>query len=382
MNKGYFLGKMYTEASQQLNENNKEEVGEIMKQIESRKGNVYELWKKTRLWSIEYFSNVYNQLNIKFEDTFYESDFIDQGLKMVSDLYEKHFLKKSQGAVIADLEKYDLGNLLFLRTDGTALYPVADLPLAIEKIRKYKLDKSIYVVDVRQSLYLKQLFKVLELLGYKKDFIHLTYDFVSLPSGMMSSRTGNIVAYEDLYNKVNDKFIKELEERHENWDKKKSQEIAHKLTVSVLKFEMLKVSANKKIIFDLEEALKFDGFTAVYLQYTLARINSLIKKVEISDQKIFKANLKLLEDDDEKNLLLFIAKYSDDLEKAIEENEPSEIAKYLFDLAKCFNDYYHKHSVINSENNLKRARLEMIKALKIVLINGFNILGFEGVDEM
>lgn len=180
--KGYLLGKCYAEASQLLEENpeGKTEVGKIMKEIESRSGAEYELWKETRQWSIDYFASIYKELGVRFQETFYENEVIDGGLKLVEELTAKGILRKSEGALIADLEQYGLGVLPVIRTDGTALYPVADLSLASEKFKKYDLFSSIYVVDVRQSLYFKQLFKVLELIGYKQPLVHLTYDFVTL----------------------------------------------------------------------------------------------------------------------------------------------------------------------------------------------------------
>ncbi|MFA6306431.1 MAG: arginine--tRNA ligase, partial [Patescibacteria group bacterium] len=142
LNKGYFLGKVYVRASQELADNQaaKIEAGQVMKNIESRQGADYKLWQKTRQWSINGFNKIYKELGVKFEHIFYESEAINKGLDMVAKLYAEHFLVKSQGAVIADLNKYDLGVLVVLRSDGTALYPVADLPLAEEKFKKYKID--------------------------------------------------------------------------------------------------------------------------------------------------------------------------------------------------------------------------------------------------
>lgn len=181
--KGYLLGKCYAEAAQELiaHPEYKEEVVKIMKEIESRQGGSYALWQETREWSIKYFASIYNDLGVKFKHIFYENEFIVAGLKLVAELTQSGQLVKSEGAIIANLEKYGLGVLPVIRTDGTALYPVADLALAQEKFKKYHVQESIYIVDIRQSLYFQQLAKICELIGFKQKLTHLAYDFVTLP---------------------------------------------------------------------------------------------------------------------------------------------------------------------------------------------------------
>lgn len=382
-NKGYFLGQVYVRSTSELdkNPNNKEEVGEIMKKIENRQGEEYELWKKTREWSIEQFAKIYKELGVKFDHTFYENEFIEKGKDIVGELYEKRILKKSDGAIIADLEKYDLGILVLMRSDGTALYPVADLPLATHKIEKYKLDKSVYVVDVRQSLYFKQLFKLLELMGYKQEFVHLGYDFVKLPSGMMSSRSGNVITYEDLKMKMRERTEDETGERHEEWSEEKIEKVANTIANGAIKFEMLKVSANQVITFDVEKALRFEGYTAAYLQYTYARIKSIIRKAENEIEK-FENNPEKLSEPKEYELVMKLAKYSEVVERAGKEYNPSEIAKYLFELAQLFNDYYHCVPVLKSEDEIRQARLFLLLDISQVIANGLDLLGIEVLEEM
>lgn len=384
LNKGYFLGKVYVRASQELadNEAAKIEAGQVMKNIENRKGADYKLWQKTRKWSIDGFNKIYKELGIEFEHIFYESEAIDKGLDMVAKLYAKQFFIKSQGAVIADLDKYNLGVLVVLRSDGTALYPVADLPLAEEKFKKYKIDKSIYVVDVRQSLYFKQLFKILELLGYKKEMLHLGYEFVKLPDGMMSSRTGNVITYEDLREQAFKKAVNEVKKRHRNWQEKKILEVADKIVNGALKFEMLKVGADKVITFDIDQALRFEGYTAAYLQYTGARIRSIQKKSKIQSPKLQKINFNGLTEIKENNIINKLAKYPEIVAIAGKNYDPSELAKYLFELAQEFNDYYHAVPVLKAKAEVKLARLALITAVEQTIENGLGLLGIETMEEM
>jgi arginyl-tRNA synthetase len=392
LNKGYFLGKVYVRACQELenNETAKTEVAEIMKKIEGKSGANYKAWQKTRKWSIDGFNKIYKELDVKFEHIFYESETIDKGLDMVAKLYAKHFFIKSQGAVIADLNKYDLGVLVILRGDGTALYPVADLPLAEEKFKKYKIDKSIYVVDVRQSLYFKQLFKILELLGYKKEMKHLGYEFVKLPDGMMSSRTGNVITYEDLRIQAFKKAMSETKKRHKNWSEKKINETVNKIVNGALKFEMLKVGANKVITFDINQALRFDGYTAAYLQYTSARIQSILRKAEIkkflscfaSREQGKSIDFKNLSEPKELELINKLAKYPEIVMTAGKNYDPAEITKYLFELDQELNDYYHAVPVLKAKIEIRQARLVLIMAVEQILKNGLDLLGIETMEEM
>ena len=379
---GYVLGRLYASAVKDLenNETGQAEVAEIMKQIEARTGEDYKLWQETRAWSIEYFNSVYDRLKIKFDQTYYESEVIDDGRELVSKLLKQGILQESQGAVIADLSEYDLGVLVLLRSDGTALYPVADLALAAKKFSKTKLSQSLYVVDVRQSLYFQQLFKVLELAGFDIKLVHLAYDFVKLPEGMMSSRSGMIITFEDVYTETKNKIKTEISSRHADWSDKQIDATAEIIAVGVLKFEMIKVGADKIITFDLNEALRFDGFTSVYVQYAVARINSLIKKGNFKSGEVL--SWEALTEPKERELILFLAKFSDAVRQAGVRHEPSIIAKYLFDLGREFNDYYQSVPMIQDNKTKQAARLGLASAVKQVLTNGLKILGIATVEEM
>lgn len=380
--KGYLLGKCYSEAARKIEDNAeaKEEVSIIMKEIESRQGRGYELWQETRQWSIDYFQQVYNDLGIKFQDTFYENNFVDKGLEIKDKLLNQGLLKKSEGAIIADLQEYNLGVLPIIRSDGTALYPVADLALASYKFEKYNLDESIYIVDVRQSLYFSQLFKILELMGYKAKMTHLSYDFLTLKTGMMASRTGNVITYQELMDEALTRTSEEVAKRHEDWTKDKINEVAKALAVSAIKFEMIKVSSDKVITFDIIDALKFEGFTAAYLQYSGARMNSLIKKAPDFNDSV--SDLTKLTEIKELALVMKLAQYSDAISKAGLDRDPSVIARYLFELAQLFNDYYHDTNIMKAEESVRNARLSLVLSVQQVFKNGFSILGLTYLEEM
>ncbi len=380
-NRGYLLGSAYKEATAALAENEtaKEAVGKIMQEIESQKGENYQLWQKTRDWSIKYFQSVYQDLGVKFKKTFYESEVITSGLKTVKELVTKGVLKKSEGAIIADLEKYNLGVLPIIRSDGTALYPVADLALAVKKFRENKIQESIYVVDVRQSLYFKQLFKILQLMGYEQKMTHLAYDFVTLPSGMMSSRSGNVITYHELIAQAKELALTATKDKHPDWSQKKITQTASELAFSTIKFEMLKVSAQKTITFDIKEALKFDGYTATYLQYTHARLMSIGRKAPRAKSRL---DYSQLSEPQEKHLLFRLAQYPETIRHAKDNYDPSEISKYLFELCQLANDYYHAIPIIKSAPKTRDARLELIAATRQIIKNGLELLGIKAINEI
>lgn len=382
--KGCLLGEMYAQAARKEKEDKtaKGMIEFMMKKIESREGEEYELWKRTREWSIAHFDKIYKELGIWFERIFYESEFVDQGRKMVKELVKKGILKESEGAIIADLQEYDLGVLVFVRSDGTAMYPVADLPLARKKIEEFQLDTSVYIVDVRQELYFKQLFKIIELLGYECETVHLGYEFVKLPSGMMSSRSGNIMSYDELKEKVFNKALAETKERHSDWSRQDLEKVAGTIANGAIKFEMCKVGAKQIITFDIDQALQFEGYTAAYLQYTYARSRSILRKAEGNGLTGSELDYAVLEEQKEKELLLKLAKYPEEVLAAGKVYDPSVIARYAFDLARLFNDYYHAVPVIQSDKRLAGARLKLVEAVSRVIANALGLLGIEVMEEM
>lgn len=381
------IGQCYSWAVSEIDKKPeiKDSISQIMLDIEKKNGENYDLWLKTRDLSMKEFEDVYFLLDIKFCKTYFESDFTKRGAEIVDDFLKKGIFKKSRGAVIADLEKYGLGVLPVVRGDGTALYAVADLALAEKKDYDFPgLKKSFIVVDVRQSLHFKQLFKILELAGYKNDFTHLAYDFVKLPEGMMSSRSGKVVLLKDLFRQVFEKLVLESEKRHEDWEDEKIKNNCKKLAVAILKFEMLKVGANKTIVFDIEEALRFDGFSALYILYGLVRMKSILRKANFKegDRREGGFDFSLLKEELEMKLILEMAKYEEVVVRADSENNPSEIAKYLFDFLKIFNDYYQRVKILQAEDDVKNVRLIFIYTCSLVVENGLSLLGIKSLEEI
>ncbi|HNW55969.1 MAG TPA: arginine--tRNA ligase, partial [bacterium] len=377
-NRGFYLGQIYVEASQELKDNpdSQIEVGAIMQRLEAKLEPEYSRWQETRQWSVDQFNDIYRELDIHFEHTFFESEYLDQGREIVEQMLNDGRLEKSQGAVIANLEQENLGVLPIFRSDGTSLYPVADLPLAQAKFNDYQLDESWYVIDERQSLYIEQLAAVLGRLGINKPIRHLSYSFVKLPSGMMSSRNGTVITYEDLKERLLSKEREEINRRHTDWSDSEQAGIAWQVVSGALKFEMIKVGADKPITFDIEQALSFEGFTAAYIQYAAVRLAAVIRQADGIDQSGALTLGELLE----KNLLLRLARFNQVIELSAQQTDPSVLAKYLFELAQAFNDYYQKVRIIGSEQTASRLQLAM--AIRQVLVNGLNLLGINAPKAM
>jgi arginyl-tRNA synthetase len=384
-NKQKWLGDIYAEASQAVRDNPDfgKEVAEVQKKLEERDPDLWPLFMETREWSIEKFQEIFQQLGVEHKAVFYEKDLKDKGQKMVDDLLLKGVAEIGEGgAVIIDLSKYNLDIALLRKSNGAGLYLTSDLPLAVAKFKKFNVDESIVVTGTEQNFYFKQLYKILEIIGFKKKLTHIGYGLVNLKEGKMSSRLGNVILYEDLYDEVFEKLKIESKQRHADWSEKEINKIAHVLSMAALKFDMLKHEAAKNIVFDTKEATAVDGFTGPYVLYVVARINSILEKAKHEKIK-GNGDFKLLNNIEEKQLLLFLSKYEEVVLEALREYNPSTITRYCFDLAQKFNDFYAKHSVLNAESkDLVGARLQLSGAVRNVLENALGLLTIDTLEQM
>jgi len=375
------LGQIYTKATQYVNENEdaKDEISLVQQKLERKEQPWQNLWDKTRDWSLEEFKEIFNELNIKPDDWYFESEMEAPGKVLVNKLLTDGILKKSDGAVIADLQDEGLGVLVVLKSDGSSLYAAKDLPLALQKDKDHKADRQIFIVDVRQKLYFEQLFSVLKKMGFEKQLIHLTYDMVTLPDGAMSSRAGNIITYHELRDQMSARLIDETKKRHEDWSDKKVNEVARSVAIASIEFMMVRQDPESIITFDMEEAMSFDGFTAPYLLYTVARIESIEKKAK----KKPKANAALLTNEKEAELLRKLSEFPEVVERAGLKFHVSAIAVWVFELAQLFNEYYHDVKILDDEDKDRmRARLALIDAVKVAMQNGLKLLNIETLKEM
>ncbi|MBN2101594.1 MAG: arginine--tRNA ligase [Candidatus Aenigmarchaeota archaeon] len=375
-----WAGEIYASACEKAEEKEeyKEEVAEINRLVDRKDSSIMDLWKNIRDLCYDDLKKIKDELGVSVEKWYPESETVAEGKKVVKELIEKGILEESDGAYIANLEKYNLGVLVFMRNDGTPLYAAKDAGLLHIKKKDHKVDKFLYVVASEHELYFKQLFKVYELAGFSKpdDNIHISYGLVTLKEGKMASRLGNVIVYEDLKNEMIKRAKEEIEKR--NPDLENKDEIARIVAFGAMKFTMLNIDNVKPIKFDWDEALDMQGRTGPYIQYTHARICSLLRKAEAGGT----IDASLLKDEKEISLLRHLSKFGQIVEDAGRELKPLIITNYVYELASKFNEFYQFVPVIKADEDVKKARIGLIEAVKQVLGNGMWILGIEGPEEM
>ncbi|PIP17301.1 MAG: arginine--tRNA ligase [Candidatus Portnoybacteria bacterium CG23_combo_of_CG06-09_8_20_14_all_37_13] len=342
------------------NEEAKKEIQELNQKIYQQDKSIKKIYQQTRQWSLDYFDKIYKRLDTKFDRLYFESEVFEKGKKIV--LQNPNIFKKSEGAVIFEGEKYNLHNRVFINSKGQATYEAKDLALAELQLKEYNPDKIIHLVGPEQSEYFKVLFKALEftLPTSKNREMHLPYGWVRLKKGKMSSRLGNVIAGEWL--------LDEVKKRLNN-----QEEIAQ----AAIKYSILKTNRQKDMAFDIKKSINLFGDSGPYLQYTHARIKSILRKQKASQ---IKQTPELLEQ--EKNIILKLSLFPDIIEQSVREYEPSIIAKYLFDLAQIFSNYYHQAPILKAEANKKFFRLNLIKAISIILKRGLCLLGITAPEKM
>lgn len=390
--KGEWLGKLYSKGHLKLEDDagtaqeskNKNELTAIIKQLENKSGEYYDLWKETRQWSIDLMKSIYEWAGVKFEYWYFESEVDAESVKLVKKFQGQGKLVESEGAIGLDLSEENLGFVLLLKTDGTGLYATKDLYLALKKFEDYKISNSIYVVDMRQALHFKQVFRTLEILGYpqSKNCFHLQYNYVELPDGAMSSRQGNIVPLTALVHQM-EQTVKEnyLNRYKDEWTQIEIDEVATQVAKGAIFYGMTKMDTNKKIVFDMREWLKLDGESGPFIQYSYARIASLCRKINFDSTS--KPNWGSLTEKSEKNLLVFLGQFNTIVLNAAENYKPASLCGYLYDLAKKFNLFYHECSVANAPNeDLKVARLALSFATGEILKKGLELLGIPAPQKM
>ncbi|MCR4312407.1 MAG: arginine--tRNA ligase, partial [Candidatus Uhrbacteria bacterium] len=375
-----FLGRVYTEATQVIDEDptKKEEVSAIQKELESGEGEWIALWKKTHKWSIDNLKAVFDEFGLTLDRIYLEHELIGETHDIVNKLLTDGIAKMSEGATIVDLEDEKLGANLLRKSDGTLLYNAKDIALAYHKETDYHADRSIYVIDVRQSLAMKQLAATLRRMGFPREVTHLSYEMVTLPEGAMSSRKGTIVRWTDLRDAMIAELVDATKLRHPDWATKKINQTAKALAMAAVKFMMLRHDPEKILVFDMHEAMATDGFTGPYIMYTIARISSLEEKAEVLPE----ANGEVLKHPMERELIGLLARYPEIVGAAGIALRPSVIAQYAFELSQAFAKYYAEVRILDAEQKMVAARLALGFAVRQVLVNAMDILNISIVKAM
>lgn len=375
-----WLWKYYVKFHEEAKNNPEleEKARELLRKFEILKDRqTTKLWRKVVDWCIKGFEETYKNTGVKFDFYLYESDFRDDGKKLVEQALKKGIaFKSSEGTIVADLEKHGMPSFVLLRSDGTGLYQTSDLGMTVYKFNKYKLNKSIWVVSSQQNLYFTQLFKTLELLGYPwvKDCYHLSFEHVVLPEGKMSSREGRAIMLDEVVKELTKLAIEETEKRNPKLSEKQKKDIARKIGIGALRYAILKIEPNNLITFDWKQMLSFDGNTGPYIQYAHTRCNGILEKAGKWENNFVNKNIELAE----KKLVKKLLEFPTITQQAGRDLKPHYICNYVYDLANTFTEFYHSCPVLKTESkDLRNFRLTLVKATQIVIENSLKLLGIE-----
>jgi arginyl-tRNA synthetase len=402
--RGQWLLKIYAEATNLLEKQDNEtpEAAAQREQYEAERRDLYrqwdagdpatrELWRVTREWSLDELRDILRMLDIHVDVWFYESEVDEPSKAIVEELIQRGIAldgRASGEAVIVKLDeklgltKHKYGVAVILRSDGTSLYLTKDLALAKQKFEQYHVDRSVYVVDVRQSLHFQQAFKILELWGFPQaaKCFHLAYAFVDLPEGAMSARRGRVVLFKDVADEAQRRAQAVIAEKNPSLPPEQRAEVARQVGLGALAYAMLAVDNNRGITFDWEAALNFEGRTAPYIQNAYVRANSILRKAgAVPADGAFTYPL----DAHEVALIDTLTRFPGLVQLAAHEYKPLHLATYAHDLAQTFHSFYHVVPVLqNDDCNVRNARLRLVAAARQALANALKLLVIQAPEVM
>ncbi|KAF5069896.1 Arginine--tRNA ligase [anaerobic digester metagenome] len=338
------------------------------------------LWKWFYDISIKEFERVYKMLGVKFDAYTGESFYNDKMAPVVKELKEKNILKESEGAMIVDLEHKNMAPCLIIRKDGGTLYATRDITAALYRKKTYNFDKCIYLTALDQNLHFAQWFEVIHLMGYDwyKDLIHVPFGLVSLDSGKLSTRHGNVILMEDLLNQAIGETKKIIEEKNPSLENK--EEVAKQVGIGAVIFNDLYNGRIKDVVFSWERMLNFDGETGPYVQYTHARACSILKRA--GEVKLDDIHYDALSDEASLDICKLFEAYPEKIKDAANKLEPSIVTRHLVAIAQAFNKFYHDNPILNSEEDVRQARLAVVVAVKTVMKEGLRLLGIDAPEQM
>ena len=347
---------------------------------------VRELWEKMNKWTLDGLFESYRNMGISFDKLYYESETYKLGRgEVMRGLDLGVFKKEDDGSVQVDLSPIGLDKKVLLRRDGTTLYITQDIGTAVRRHEDWPFDSLIYVVATEQNYHFKVLFYILGLLGYKwaDELHHLAYGMVNLPEGKMKSREGTVVDADDLLSELSSLARNEIIEKGRENEVGDVDGTARKIALGALNYYLLQVQPQRDMIFNPKDSISFSGNTGPYLQYTAARISSILRKADDESFDGIKGNGALLVNDDEKTLVKAIADFPEAVRKAAEGYDPSIIAASLYDAAKTFSHYYHDNQILKAETKeLSLSRIKLVKALLQMMKNGFALLNIPYLETM
>lgn len=340
------------------------------------------LWKLFVDISLKEVSRVYDMLDVKFDSFLGESYFFTRTDELISILKEKNLLQESEGAQIVDLSEENMPPCIVLKKDGSTLYATRDIAAAMYRKNTYDFDKCLYITGMEQILHFSQWFKVCEKIGFpwSKDLVHIPYGLVSLEGGKLSTRGGNVIFLEDLLNEAVQKTKEIMMEK--NPDLENMDQVAQQVGVGAVVFHDLFNNRIKDVTFSWDQVLNFDGETGPYVQYTFARASSVLRKAQWDPAKQETIDMSLLTDEYSQEILKLIENFPKRVEEACQKWEPYMITRYTVALATAFNKFYHENSIMNAEENVKKARLKLTYVVTQIIKQGLYLIGVQAPEKM
>lgn len=361
-----------------------QEARAMLKKWEQGDNEVRSLWEKMNSWVYAGFDETYKRMGVDFDKIYYESQTYLEGKEKVEEGLEKGvFYRKEDGSVWADLTADGLDHKILLRSDGTSVYITQDIGTAKLRYQDYPIDKMIYVVGNEQNYHFQVLSLLLDRLGFKwgKDLIHFSYGMVELPNGKMKSREGTVVDADDLMDKMVLDAFELSSEKLADMTLDEKREVARIIGMGALKYFILKVDPRKNMLFNPEESIDFNGNTGPFIQYTYARIRSLLRKAGDNLPALDVANV--VPNDKEIAIIQRLADFATTVIEAGKTYSPALIANYTYELAKEFNQFYHDYSILKEDDdNVKVFRLELSRTVASVIKRALSLLGIEVPERM
>jgi arginyl-tRNA synthetase len=361
---------------------------QMLRKWEAGDSDTVELWKRMNGWVYEGFDLTYEALGVDFDRIYYESDTYKPGREIVMEGLEKGiFYRKEDGSVWVNLASDSLDEKLLLRADGTAVYITQDLGTAVQRYKDFKFDRQYYVVGNEQNYHFQVLKLILEKLGYEwaGGIHHFSYGMVNLPEGKMKSREGKVVDADDLIDTMiitAREMSDELGKLHDYGDEEKSK-IHRKIGMAALKYFILKVDPRKNMMFNPRESIDFNGRTGPFIQYTYARIRSLMRLAEEKGYTVEDIDSDVIINEKETELVKLLRQYKDVVSEAAALLNPSVIANYAYDLAREFNQFYHDYTILGEKvPELRNFRIALSEYTGKIICSSMNLLGIEMPDRM
>ena len=392
-----WMGEVYAEAAHRIEEDPdlEAELRTLYARWDQRDPEIVALWERTREWSLEGFRQMYAALDVRFDVYYFNSQEEKPGKEMVEELVQRGIAsdERSQGGAVIvkidevlGLNKEQFRTAVVLRSDGTALYATEDLALTLHKFRDYPdLAKSVYVVDVRQSLHFTQVFKILEIAGHSEaqKCNHVSYELVTLPGNVvMSSREGTVVLLEDLLREATSRAKKEAHKKNPSLSEAQLESVAKAVGLGALKYPILARENTKMVTFDWQTALDFNGQAAPYIQYAHVRCNSILRKAGVDSPSLRPSRFNYSLEPAEVELIDWLSRFPSEVQRAAAEYKPLAIASIAYDIAKAFAGFYDACPVVQASPEVRDARLRLVAATMQTLANALALLGITAPEVM